>query len=145
MRTTKTHDPKLELMRGIELFRGCSDGQLRTLARAFDAVELPAGHVLTREGGFGGEAFVLASGSAEVTIDGDPIASLGPGSVVGEMALIDRGRRTATVTLTTSATVLVADPQRFRGVLAEVPQVAQNVLASLSLRLRRVEGSATVG
>lgn len=145
MRTTKAaHDPKVELMRGIELFRGCSDGELRSLARAFDAVELPAGHVLTREGGPGVEAFVLATGSAEVVIDGDPIASLGPGSVVGEMALVDRGRRTATVTLTSSATVLVADPRRFRSVLTEVPRVAHNVLESLSLRLRRIEGSAPV-
>lgn len=138
----KHRDPKVELLRGVELFRGCTQDQLRAIGRAFDLVELPAGQVLTRQGRAGTEAFVLASGSAEVTIDGDPIASLGTGSVIGEMALIDRGRRTATVTLSSDATVLVADPQRFRAVLAEVPQVAQNVLMSLSGRLRQLEASA---
>lgn len=134
-----TNDPKIQLIRTVDLFRSCSEREYRHLAAAFDQLDLPAGRVLIHEGRYGGEAFVLVQGTAEVTIAGERIAMLGPGSVIGEMALVDRGPRTATVVLTTAATVLVTDPQRFTGVLAEMPSVSSKVLATLSRRLREAE------
>lgn len=135
------HDPKLQLIRNVELFRGCSEREYRHLGAAFDQLDLPAGEVLIHQGRHGAEAFVLVRGTAEVSIAGERIAMLGAGSVIGEMALVDRGPRTATVTLTSDATVLVTDTQRFAAVLSEMPTVSSKVLATLSRRLRDAEGA----
>lgn len=139
--TKKNNDPKIQLIRNIDLFRACSDREYLQLAAAFDQLDLPTGRVLMHEGRRGTEAFVLVRGTAEVVIAGERIATLGAGSVIGEMALVDHGPRTATVTLTTDASVLVTDAQRFAAVLSDMPTVSRKVLATLSQRLRDAERS----
>lgn len=129
----------------VPLFSGCSDRDLHHLARAVDEVVLPEGTVLTREGDVGREAFVVVSGTAEVTRDGVAVAEIGPGAVVGEMSLLDGGPRSATVTATSDIDALVLTRPAFNAVLDEVPTFAHRLLVSLAQRLRVAEGPAHLG
>lgn len=136
-------DTKAELLRGVRLFRGCNDAEVRKLAAAWDQVSFPAGRVLVTEGQAGSEAFILASGTAEVTLGGKHLADIGPGTIVGEMALLDNGPRAATVTLTSDAELLVIEVRRFRALLDQMPSLTRQILTTLSQRLREVEGALT--
>jgi CRP-like cAMP-binding protein len=135
---TKLPPSRLQLLRQVSLFRGLSEAELARIDRLVDDVELEAGHVLTREGRSGSEAFVIVSGTAAVTIGGAEMAMLGPGEVVGEMSLIDNAPRTATVTARTPMVVLVLDPRGFSGLLGEEGANRQ-VLRSVVRRLRALE------
>jgi CRP-like cAMP-binding protein len=123
----------------IPLFSGCSAKDLKRLARASDEVAVEAGTVLTREGELGREVFVILAGAADVTREGELLATLGPGDHVGELSLLDGGPRTATVTATEDTTVLVLTRQAFNGVLDEIPTLAHKLLVSLAHRLRAAE------
>jgi CRP-like cAMP-binding protein len=123
----------------IPLFSGCSPKDLARLARATDEVRLEAGTSLTRQGDVGREAFVLLDGEAEVQRDGATVARVGPGSVIGELALLDGGPRSATVVATTPVEVLVLTRPAFNGVLDEIPTLAHRLLVALARRLREAE------
>ncbi len=80
---------------------------------------------------------VIVDGEAEVSHDGVPIATIGQGDLVGEMALLDesgRGRRNATVTAVTDLTVYVGTPAEFRQLLAAAPSVAERVRRTAASR-----------
>ncbi len=123
----------------IPLFAGCSTRDLDRLARATDEVTLSAGTTLTRQGDIGREAFVLLSGTAEVQRDGATVAELGPGAVIGELALLDGGPRTATVVATTDVEVIVLSRPAFNAVLDEIPTLAHQLLVTLAHRLRAAD------
>jgi CRP/FNR family transcriptional regulator, cyclic AMP receptor protein len=128
-------DAKIELLKKVPLFSGCSKSELRELAKTADELDLRQGTVLTREGRLGREFFVLIDGTAEVTKKGKKIAQLGPGDWLGEIALITDQPRTATVTATTPVDVLVITDRRFRSVVETMPSIAMKVLASVGERL----------
>ena len=87
----------LDHLRNVPLFSSCSTRELQTIAKAADELTVPAGHQLTDQGQMGREAFVLIDGSVTVKRNGKKVTNLGPGSVVGELSLLDHGPRTATV------------------------------------------------
>ena len=126
---------------GLPLFSACSKRDLQRLARASDEIQVPAGTVLTTQGDIGREAFIIMDGTASVTKDGVVEAELGPGDHVGELALLDGGPRSATVTATTDMSVLVLSKPAFNGVLDEIPTLAHKLLVSLARRLRQSEQS----
>lgn len=126
----------------IPLFLGCSTQDLQHLARATDEVRLAEDTVMTRQGEIGREAFIILDGSAEVLRDGDRIAELGPGDVVGELSLLDGGPRSATVVTTGETDVLVLTRPAFNAVLEEIPTLAHRLLVTLARRLRAAEGPA---
>jgi CRP-like cAMP-binding protein len=95
--------------------------------------------VLTVEGSPGKECLVIAEGRAQVTIGGQPVGVVGPGECVGEMALLDRGPRTATVTAQTSMGLYVLSSREFQDLLEVSPVVARKVGAILAQRLRALE------
>jgi CRP/FNR family transcriptional regulator, cyclic AMP receptor protein len=128
-------DAKIELLKKVPLFAGCSKSELRQLAQTADELDLRQGTVLTREGRAGREFFVLIDGTADVTKKGKKIAELGPGDWLGEIALITDSPRTATVTATTPVDVLVITDRRFRSVVETMPSIAMKVLASVGQRL----------
>lgn len=136
-------DRKLDLLRHVPLFSACSDAELRKIARLADETTVGEGEVIVREGDTGRACFVIASGEAAVTLSGDELATLGPGSVFGEMALLDHRPRSATVTALTAMTLLVISPVAFTSMLAEHGTVARQVLEGLARRLRRTEGGPT--
>jgi CRP-like cAMP-binding protein len=87
----------------------------KALERLADEVTLPEGTVLMREGRFGREVFVLLEGEVEVRRDDEVIAVLGPGEVVGELAVLDPTQtRNATVVASTELRTLVLDPRAYR-------------------------------
>ena len=128
-------DAKIELLKSVPLFAGCSKNELRQLAKTADEIDLRQGTVLTREGRPGREFFVLIDGTAEVTRKGKKIADLGPGDWLGEIALITDSPRTATVTATSPVDVLVITDRRFRSVVETMPSIALKVLACVGERL----------
>jgi len=129
----------LDHLRNVPLFASCSNRELQTIAKATDELTVPAGHVLTDQGQMGREAFVIVDGSATVKRNGKKVATLGPGSVVGELSLLDHGPRTATVTADSDATVLVIEQRHFLGVLEDVPALARKLLATLAGRIREFD------
>lgn len=131
-----TKDMTLEHLAGIPLFASCSKKELRHLRSLCDEVDVPSGKVLTRQGSVGYECFLIVSGSASVAIDDQVITSLGPGAYFGELSLLDKQPRSATVTALSPMTVLVMGPREFSGALDTVPGLAHKLLGGLARRLR---------
>lgn len=125
----------------IPLFSACSKRDLQQIARVADELTVPQGTELTTEGTTGREAFVIIDGGCEVERAGLRLAVLGVGDHFGEMALLDGGPRTATVTTTAQTRLLVLSKPAFNGVLDEVPTLAHKLLISLARRLRSSEQS----
>jgi CRP/FNR family transcriptional regulator, cyclic AMP receptor protein len=121
------------------LFSACSKKELQAVARASDQVELPAGRHLCEQGSIGREAFVIVGGKAAVSRNGRNVATLGPGDCFGELALLDHGPRTATVTAETDIEVLVLGAREFAALVDEVPSIAHKLLKSLASRIRELD------
>ena len=130
-------DAKIELLKRVPLFAGCSKSELRELAKSADELDIREGTVLTREGRAGREFFVLVDGSAQVTKEGRKIADLRAGDWFGEIALITNSPRTATVTATSPGDVLVITDRRFHSVVESMPSIALKVLSCVGERLAR--------
>lgn len=128
-------DAKVELIRKVPLFSHCSKKELRRIASAADEIDLPEGKELTREGATGREFFVLLEGGAVVRRKGRKIRTLGEGDFLGEIALVAKSPRTATVTTTGPTRVLVITAQSFSSLLRESPEIQRGVVTALAERL----------
>jgi CRP/FNR family transcriptional regulator, cyclic AMP receptor protein len=126
---------KIELLKRVPLFAGCSKAELREVALSADEIDLRDGHVLTREGQPGREFFVLVEGTVTVTRNGQKLADMAFGDWFGEIAILTYTPRTATVTATSPVRVLVITDRAFRRVVETMPRIALKVLASVSQRL----------
>lgn len=132
----------LDHLAQVPMFTACSKKDLQTIGKASDEVTVSAGKVLVEEGSPGHEFFLILDGSATVSRNGRKVASLGAGQFFGEMALLDRGPRSATVKADTDMTVLVLGQREFAGVLDEVPGIARKLLQSMAGRLREADRKA---
>lgn len=132
----------LEYLAEIPLFAPFSKRELQKIVRASDEISVEAGRVIVEQGTTGHECFVILEGSASVRRSGRKIATLETGSQFGELALLDGGPRTATVTAETDMSLLVLGQREFAAVLDEVPGLAQKILASLAQRLRELDRKA---
>ena len=131
-------------LRDVPFFSGLSKRELATVAQQIDEVEVDAGAVLATEGDFGHEFFVIMDGTAEVLRGDAPIAELGPGEVVGEMALLVEDRRTATVKAISPMKLLVMTRTSFRSIDRTMPQIHAAVAQAISQR-RAAPQPATTG
>lgn len=122
----------------VPMFSACSKRELALIARAAKGVSHKAGTVLAREGERGIGLFLILDGTARVTIGGKTKATLGPGDFFGEIALLDGGPRTATVTALTDVRLAGITEWVFRGLLREHPSIAIKTLESIAGRLRAV-------
>lgn len=130
----------LEHLAEVPLFRACGRKDLETIARHAEDLNVAAGRDLIKEGAVGAqEFFVIAGGKATVTRKGKKIATLGPGDYFGELALLDRAPRNATVTATTDVEVVVLTQRDFSTVLQDVPAIASKLLAGMARRLREAD------
>jgi CRP-like cAMP-binding protein len=127
----------MERLARVQIFSGCSKRELRTIAEAVRPVNHPAGAIVASEGEPGSGLFVIDRGEADVTIGGKKINHLGPGDSFGEMALLDGGPRTATVTATTDLSLFALTGWEYRGLLNEYPSIALRTLEAMAARLRR--------
>ncbi len=126
----------------IWLFSTCTKSQLRLLHRHLEEVPIAAGRVLCEEGEVGREFFVIAQGQAIVRRKGRKVATLGPGNYFGELALLDRQPRSATVVADSDVLVLVLDQRAFNGLLETIPGFAHRLLVAMAARLRAADAKA---
>jgi CRP/FNR family transcriptional regulator, cyclic AMP receptor protein len=89
-----------ENLRAVPVFAEMSEPDLKRIATFATEDSVPAGATLMREGDFSNEMIAIESGTAEVTRDGQSLGSLGPGDVFGEIGVLERSQRTASVTAT---------------------------------------------
>lgn len=129
----------LENLAGIPLFAGLSKRDLQRIARASNEIEREAGTVLVDQGDLGREAFFIIEGTAIVRRNGRKVGTLGPGAAVGELALLDRGPRTASVVAETDMTLLVLSAREFSGVIEQVPSLAHKILEQLAGMVRELD------
>jgi CRP/FNR family transcriptional regulator, cyclic AMP receptor protein len=127
----------------VPLFSDCSQRELQTIARVVRDISHAAGTVIAREGDPGVGLFVIVSGTAEVSIGGRKKITLGPGDFFGEIALLDGGPRTATVTARTDVQLLGLTEWVFRGLMTEHPSIALKTLQQMATRLRVATKAAT--
>jgi CRP-like cAMP-binding protein len=121
----------------VPLFAGLSQRDRERVARRADTVDIPAGRHLLHEGRLPHEFFVILDGEVEVTHDGEHLATLGPGDFFGEIALVEHGRRTASVVCSVPCTLAVMGSQGFDAVRRELPRVAERIEAAIKERLVR--------
>jgi CRP-like cAMP-binding protein len=124
-----------EQLAAVPLFEGLSKKQLRRISSLMTRLERPAGKVLTREGEQGSEFFIVLEGEVEVRQGDRVVATRGPGEYVGEIALLDRRPRTATVVATTPVSVEVLSRREFRSLLVQAPELSEQILATMAQRL----------
>ena len=136
MASKKQH---LESLRNVALFSSCSTKDLEKIAKAGDEVTLAAGSLVVDQGQTGREAYVILSGSATVKRNGKKVATLGSGSVVGELSLLDHGPRTASVVTDTECVMLVISQRQFLGVIDAIPALAHKLLSTLAARIRELD------
>jgi CRP/FNR family cyclic AMP-dependent transcriptional regulator len=121
------------------LFSQCSKRELRLVAKLAKSTTKPAGTVLVEEGEAGDTMLVVLSGSAVVHQGNKKLAQLGAGDVVGELALLSRGARNATVTTTTEAEVAIIERRGLYRLLEDAPAFSRKLLEALANRIRDLD------
>jgi CRP-like cAMP-binding protein len=109
----------------IDLFSSLSKRERTEIASRADEIDVPEGTHLVREGEFAYEFFVIEDGSAEVLRDGQHVADLGPGDFLGEIGIVTRAPRNASVVAREPTRVMVLSEQDFRGVARSFPVAEQ--------------------
>ena len=128
--------PTIDLLRGVPLFSGLDDRLLQRLAGEFFEKTYSDGEVIAAEGETGRTFVVIESGEVSVSVQGSEVAKLGPGQAFGEMALIDKAARSATVTAVGAAHCYLLPIWSFRPIVEEHPEMAWALLESLAKLVR---------
>lgn len=127
-------DPKLDRLRSSETFARLGDRRLKQLAPFTDDIEVPAGTTLMSEGDWPHELEVIVEGAADIVIGGKKVGEVGPGSVLGEMALLARGTRSASVVTTSNAKLIVISGRAFSSLMEKYPEIAEDLQSMASAR-----------
>jgi CRP-like cAMP-binding protein len=126
----------------VPLFSTLSRKELNLVAKRAEDIQVPAGKVLCSEGEMGNQYFVILSGTARVSRRGRKVASLGPGRGFGELSLLDKHPRNATVVAETPMEVVVLGQREFAGLVDDVPGFARKLLSALAGRLREHDANS---
>jgi CRP-like cAMP-binding protein len=138
----------IQLLKGVEVFEGLSDEELKRVAAICREAQHRKGDLITTQGEEGDELYIVQNGFVEVTVgEADEggaaprsVVNLGTGQVVGEMALVDRGPRSATVRCVTDATLNVIEREAFERLCQSDHHIGmvvyRNLAADLSFKLR---------
>jgi CRP/FNR family cyclic AMP-dependent transcriptional regulator len=129
----------VESLKSVPLFAGVRDKELGRLAKAMRESRFNEGDAITTEGRSGVGFFLIEHGNATVSLRGEIVRTLGPGDHFGEIALIDEGPRSATVTATTDLRCRGLAAGEFKAFVQEHPEVAWPLLETLASRLRDAE------
>jgi CRP/FNR family transcriptional regulator, cyclic AMP receptor protein len=121
-------------LRSIALFDSLPGDARRTIAQHADELDVPEGTDLVRQGDFAYEFFVIEEGRADVLRDGEKITELGPGDFLGEMGIVNKVVRSATVVTTAPSKVIVMSEQDFRSMSRTNPAVASRIAAAVEQR-----------
>jgi CRP-like cAMP-binding protein len=140
MKTIKLND----VLTYVPLFRGLSKRQLKHIAGLFEIQDFMAGAQIVREGTTGDAFYVVLTGQAKVTTKGRFVARMVPGDHFGEIAALDGGERTATVTSETPMKLGVMSRKALNKALRDDPQIAPELASELARMFRRVSKDASV-
>jgi len=121
----------------LDLFADCTPAEIAEARRQLTLLTVDAGTVLMHQGGFGMEFLIIAEGDATVSIGDRVVATLGRGDFVGEMSLLHREPRSATVRATTPLTFYVANAAEFAALLDAVPSVRERIVRTSEEREER--------
>ncbi|MFP5218590.1 MAG: cyclic nucleotide-binding domain-containing protein [Actinomycetes bacterium] len=135
-------DDKISRLAAVPLFSGLRPRELKRIAQLCTEVIVEEGRVLCHEGDVGGDFFVVEDGTFRVESHGRQVTSLGRGDFFGELALLDHGRRTATVVASSAGRVLVIGAAEFEALLEDEPVVAVRMLPGIGERIRRITETA---
>jgi CRP-like cAMP-binding protein len=135
-------DAFLNHLAQVPLFSALSKKELQLVARRAEDVKVDSGRILVSEGSTGSEFFVIIGGTATVSRHGRKVASLGAGDAFGELALLDKAPRNATVTAQTEMELVVLGQREFGGLIDEVPGFARKLLAGMARRLRESDAKS---
>jgi CRP/FNR family cyclic AMP-dependent transcriptional regulator len=125
-----------ERLKTVPLFSGCSARELASMGKFLKEVEYPAGREIVKEGHAGYGLHVILDGETRVVVGDRTRRRLGPGAFFGEISLLDRGPRTATVVAETPVRALSLSAWHFRAALKEHPTVAVKMLEEMARRVR---------
>jgi CRP/FNR family transcriptional regulator, cyclic AMP receptor protein len=142
MRLGRTSE-RAQALRNIPLFRELDGSDLEQVARMSYGVTRQPGEVIIQEGDVGTDMYLLVDGTARVERNGQVIGDVGRNSVIGEMALIDTNRRSASIIATTECELLAVPYDRFWTFVDRVPSVQRKLLVTLSRRVRELEQAVT--
>jgi CRP-like cAMP-binding protein len=120
----------------MALFAGCTAKELAKAGSLLFEVTIPEGTMMCREGESGEQVFLIARGEAVVSIKEHAIATLGPGSFCGELAMLDGAPRVASVVASTEVVAFVATRVEFMTLLAEIPAITRRMMTTIGSRLR---------
>ncbi len=132
-------EPSTELLRRVPLFAEFDENDLKRLARSFKERTFDAGSTVAGEGKTGAGFFVIESGEASVSVRGDERAKLGPGDYFGEIALIDDGARSATITADSDLHCYGLTSWEFRPLVESNASIAWKLLETMAQRLRAAQ------
>ena len=135
-------DRKLEHLSHVRMFSALSKKELNMVSKATDVVTLKPGTDIITEGTTGHEFFLILDGQASVRRGGRKVATLGPGDYFGELSLLDRGPRSATIVADGDVEVAVLGQREFMAVLDQVPAVSHKLLVTMAHRLREADTKA---
>jgi len=127
--------------KAVPLFSAVSAKGIRAIVGAATEVDVRAGAALVREGEFGRELYVIIQGEAVVSQAGTRLGRLGPGDFFGELAFLDRSRRSASVTARSDMRVMVLGPREFDVIVGHEPAIARRLLEAMARRIRQNERS----
>jgi CRP-like cAMP-binding protein len=139
-----SHDTKVDALKQAPLFAELSKKELTELASHAEDLEVPEGQAIVREGETGHEFFVILDGEIDVTAGGKHVATRGGGDFVGEIALLEETKRTATVTAKTPLHVMVLTRQDFRRLVDDNPSVERKIMQALARRVIELSQDPTV-
>jgi CRP-like cAMP-binding protein len=128
-----------DYLRAVPVFSACTRKELGNIAAVIERLDVHAGDVLVQEGARASEFFIILSGDAQVTRQGQFLAALGAGRHFGELALLDPAPRNATVTMTSDGQVLVLTQREFFTLLHDVPGLVKQLLTGLAQRVHSLE------
>ena len=131
--------PATETLARVPLFAGLEPRDLDRIADSFKERNYHAGDTIAAEGQGGAGFFVIADGTAKVTIRGEERGTLGPGDYFGEIALIDEGARTATVTADSDMRTYAMTFWEFRPIVETDARIAWKLAQALAHKLREVD------
>ena len=132
-------DTPVDLLQRVPLFADFERGELERLARSFKERTFDAGSTVAGEGKTGAGFFVIESGEASVSVRGDERAKLGPGDYFGEIALIDDGARSATITADSDLHCYGLTSWEFRPLVESNASIAWKLLETMAQRLRAAQ------
>ena len=132
-------DDVLAHLTKVPLFSACSKKDLALLSKHSEHLTIPAGTEMTTEGRVGYEFYVIIDGKASVHRNGRKINTLGPGDAFGELSLLDRAPRNATVKADTDIDAVILGQREFSGLLDIVPTLAHKLLIGLARRIHEMD------